>query len=334
MKLIIQIPCYNEAETLEIALNDLPKHIDGVDTIEVLIINDGSRDDTVEVARRWGVNYVVHFGQNRGLAKGFMAGLDACLRNGADIIVNTDADNQYCGADIETLIRPILEGRSDIVVGSRPIDETEHFSPLKKKLQHLGSWAVRKASRSDIPDAPSGFRALSREAALRLNVTNEYTYTLETIVQAGRERIPMSAENIRTNGELRPSRLFHSMFGYVKKSMLTIFRSYVMYKPLAFFTVLGAIPFVAGLILGIRFLVFLFSGNASGHVQSLILASTLLMMGFMTWVVGILSDTISAERKILEDTQYHARRADYALEELKRQGCAASGRESGENADE
>ncbi len=334
MKLIIQIPCYNEAETLEIALNDLPKHIDGVDTIEVLIINDGSRDDTVEVARRWGVNYVVHFGQNRGLAKGFMAGLDACLRNGADIIVNTDADNQYCGADIETLIRPILEGRSDIVIGSRPIDETEHFSPLKKKLQHLGSWAVRKASRSDIPDAPSGFRALSREAALRLNVTNEYTYTLETIVQAGRERIPMSAENIRTNGELRPSRLFHSMFGYVKKSMLTILRSYVMYKPLAFFTVLGAIPFVAGLILGIRFLVFLFSGNASGHVQSLILASTLLMMGFMTWVVGILSDTISAERKILEDTQYHARRADYALEELKRQGYAAPGRESGENADE
>ncbi len=312
MKLIIQIPCYNEAETLEVALNDLPKHIDGIDTIEYLIINDGSHDNTVEVARRWGANYVVNFTKNRGLAKGFMAGLDACLRNGADIIVNTDADNQYCGADIETIVRPILEGKSDIVIGARPIDQTEHFSPLKKKLQHLGSWVVRKASKSDIPDAPSGFRAYSREAALRLNVTNEYTYTLETIVQAGRERIPQMAVDIRTNAELRPSRLFHSMYGYIKKSMLTILRAYVLYKPLKFFTVLGSIPFVIGLILGVRYLVFLFSGSAGGHVQSLILASTLLMMGFMTYVVGILSDTISAERKIIEDIQYHARRADYA----------------------
>ena len=318
MKLIIQIPCYNEAETLEVALNDLPKHIDGIDTIEYLIINDGSRDDTVEVARRWGVHYVVHFGQNRGLAKGFMAGLDACLRNGADIIVNTDADNQYCGEDIETIVRPILEGKSDIVIGSRPIDQTEHFSPLKKKLQHLGSWVVRRASRSEIPDAPSGFRAFSREAALRLNVTNEYTYTLETIVQAGRERIPMQPENVRTNPELRPSRLFHSMFGYVRKSILTILRPYVMYKPLTFFTILGAVPFVIGLVLGVRFLIAFISDHSSGHIQSLILASTLLMMGFMTWVVGILSDTIASERKILEDTQYHARRADYAAEELKK----------------
>ena len=311
MKLIIQIPCYNEAETLEVALNDLPKHIDGIDTIEYLIINDGSHDDTVEVARRWGVHYVVHFGKNRGLAKGFMAGLDACLRNGADIIVNTDADNQYNGEDIETLVRPILEGKSDIVIGSRPIDKTEHFSPLKKKLQHVGSWVVRRASKSGIPDAPSGFRAFSREAALRLNVTNEYTYTLETIVQAGREKIPMEAVDIRTNGELRPSRLFHSMFGYIKKSILTILRTYVLYKPLSFFTILGSIPFAIGVILGIRFLVFFFSGNSAGHIQSLILASTLLMMGFMTWVVGILSDTIASERKILEDVQYHARRADY-----------------------
>ena len=318
MKLIIQIPCLNEAETLEIALNDLPKHIVGIDTIEYLIINDGSKDDTVEVARRWGVHYVVHFGRNRGLAKGFMAGLDACLRNGADIIVNTDADNQYCGADIEKLVRPILEGKSDIVIGSRPIDQTEHFSPLKKKLQHLGSWVVRRASKSDIPDAPSGFRAYSREAALRMNVTNEYTYTLETIVQAGREKIPMEAVDVRTNGELRPSRLFHSMFGYIKKSILTILRTYVMYKPLTFFSILGCIPFTAGQILGIRFLVFLFQGNSSDHIQSLILASTLMMMGFMTWVVGILSDTISSSRKILEDVQYHARRADYAAEEAKK----------------
>ena len=323
MKLIIQIPCYNEAETLEIALNDLPKHIDGIDTIEYLIINDGSRDDTVEVARRWGVHYVVHFGKNRGLAKGFMAGLDACLRNGADIIVNTDADNQYCGADIETLVRPILEGRSDIVIGSRPIDKTEHFSPLKKKLQHVGSWVVRRASKSGIPDAPSGFRAFSREAALRLNVTNEYTYTLETIVQAGREKIPMEAVDIRTNGELRPSRLFHSMFGYIKKSILTILRTYVLYKPLSFFTILGSIPFTIGVILGIRFLVFFFSGNSAGHIQSLILASTLIMMGFMTWVVGVLSDTISAERKILEDVQYHARRADYQTDKKRENKEAA-----------
>ncbi|MCD7819032.1 MAG: glycosyltransferase family 2 protein, partial [Lachnospiraceae bacterium] len=175
MKLIIQIPCYNEAETLEIALNDLPKQIDGIDQIEYLIINDGSRDNTVEVARRWGMNYVVNFKRNKGLAYGFMAGIDACLRNGADIIVNTDADNQYAGEDIEKLVRPILEGKTDIVIGERPIDQTEHFSPLKKKLQHLGSWVVRKASNSDIPDAPSGFRAFSRDAAMRLNVMNEYT---------------------------------------------------------------------------------------------------------------------------------------------------------------
>ena len=330
MKLIIQIPCLNEAETLEVALNDLPRHIDGIDTIEYLIIDDGSRDDTMEVARRWGVHYVVHFGQNRGLAMGFMAGLDACLRNGADIIVNTDADNQYNGADIETLVRPILEGRSDIVIGSRPIDQTTHFSPLKKKLQHLGSWVVRRASKSGIPDAPSGFRAFSREAALRLNVTNEYTYTLETIVQAGREKIPMEAVDIRTNGELRPSRLFHSMGSYIKKSILTILRTYVMYKPLTFFTVLGSIPFIAGLILGIRYLVFFFQGDSAGHIQSLILASILLMIGFMTWVVGILSDTISAERKILEDVQYHARRADYQTGEKAAPAAAEKTENGGE----
>ena len=211
MKLIIQIPCYNEAETLKIALDDLPRKIEGVDCIEYLIINDGSSDNTVAVAREWGVNYVVNFRRNRGLAFGFMAGIDACLRNGADIIVNTDADNQYNGADIEKLVRPILEGKSDIVIGARPIDETKHFSPLKKKLQHFGSWVVRKASNSDIPDAPSGFRAYSRCAAMQLNVTNEYTYTLETIVQAGRQKIAQTSIPIRTNVELRPSRLFNSM---------------------------------------------------------------------------------------------------------------------------
>lgn len=314
MKLIIQIPCYNEAETLEIALNGLPKHIDGIDTIEYLIINDGSKDNTIEVAKKWGVHYVVNFKKNKGLAKGFMAGLDACLRNGADIIVNTDADNQYCGEDIEKLVRPIIEGKSDIVIGERPIDQTEHFSPLKKKLQHFGSWVVRKASKSDIPDAPSGFRAYSREAAMRLNVTNEYTYTLETIVQAGREKIAMDSVPIRTNAELRPSRLFNSMMGYVKKSMLTIIRAFMMYKPLKFFTIVGLIPFIIGAAIGVRYLVFLCMGTAGGHIQSLILASILITMGFMTIIIGLQADIIAANRKILEDIQYNVRKLRYDSE--------------------
>lgn len=315
MKLIIQIPCYNEAETLEIALNDLPKHIDGIDEIEYLIINDGSKDKTVEVARNWGVHYVVNFKKNKGLAKGFMAGLDACLRNGADIIVNTDADNQYDGRDIEKLVRPILEGKADIVIGERPIDQTAHFSPLKKKLQHLGSWTVRVASKTDIPDAPSGFRAYSREAALRLNVTNEYTYTLETIIQAGRNKIAMESVPIRTNPELRKSRLFSSMFGYVKRSTVTIVRAFIMYKPLAFFLTIGVVFLALGGILGIRFLVYLGLGAGKGHVQSLILASTLLMMGFMTCIIGLQADIIASSRKLLEDVQYHVRKMDYDLEE-------------------
>lgn len=315
MKLIIQIPCLNEAETLEIALNDLPRHIDGIDEIEYLIINDGSTDNTVEVAKNWGVNYVVTFTRNKGLAKGFMAGIDACLRNGADIIVNTDADNQYCGEDIEKLVRPILEGKSDIVIGERPIDKTEHFSPLKKKLQHFGSYVVRVASKTDIPDAPSGFRAYSREAAMHLNVMNNYTYTLETIVQAGRTSMAIDSVPIRTNGELRKSRLFHSMFGYVKRSMLTIIRAFLMYRPLTFFSILGMIPFVAGLVLGIRFLVYLFMGAGGGHVQSLIFASTLLLLGFMTFILGLQADIIANNRKLLEDIQYRVRRLDYHEEE-------------------
>ncbi|MCI6498380.1 glycosyltransferase family 2 protein [Lachnospiraceae bacterium HCP1S3_C3] len=311
MKLIIQVPCYNEAETLEVALNDLPKHIDGIDEIEYLIINDGSKDNTVEVAKKWGVNYVVNFRRNKGLAKGFMAGLDACLRNGADIIVNTDADNQYNGDDIEKLVRPILEGKTDIVIGERPIDQTEHFSPLKKKLQHFGSWVVRKASKSDIPDAPSGFRAYSRDAAMRLNVVNEYTYTLETIVQAGRTKIAQTSVPIRTNGELRPSRLFSSMFGYVKKSMLTILRAFMMYKPLQFFSTIGGVGFIAGLAVGIRFIVYMCMGQGNGHVQSLILAGLLITLGVLIFVIGLQADLIAANRKILEDIQYHVRKIDY-----------------------
>ena len=313
MKLIIQIPCYNEAETLEVALNDLPKHIDGIDVIEYLIINDGSKDNTVEVARNWGVNYIVSFRNNKGLARGFMAGLDACLRNGADIIVNTDADNQYCGADIEKLIQPILRGEAGMVVGERPIDQTEHFSPLKKKLQHLGSWVVRKASKTDIPDAPSGFRAYSRHTAMRLNVINEYTYTLETIVQAGRQKMAVTSIPIRT-------RLFSSMFGYVKKSMLTIGRALMMYKPLYCFSCIAGVFGITGIALGIRFLIYYFNGNGAGHVQSLLLCTMLIIIAVVTESIGLLGDVISANRKLLEDIQFELRKMDYGKghEELRK----------------
>ena len=317
MKLIIQIPCFNEAETLEVTLNDLPKHIDGIDEIENLIIDDGSHDNTAEVAKKWGVHYVVRFRRNKGLAKGFMAGLDACLKNGADIIVNTDADNQYCGADIETLVRPILDKKAHIVIGERPIDDTEHFTPLKKKLQHFGSWVVRKASKTTIPDAPSGFRAYSREAAMRINVINDYTYTLETIVQSGREKMAVMSVPIRTNPELRESRLFHSMWGYIKKSMLTIVRTYLMYRPLYFFFMLGSILALVGVGFFVRYFVFFCSGEGGGHLQSLILASTLLIVGFQTIVVGLLGDVISANRKILQDVQYHVRKMDYSRQECE-----------------
>ena len=317
MKLIIQIPCFNEAETLEVTLNDLPKHIDGIDEIEYLIIDDGSHDNTAEVAKKWGVHYVVRFRRNKGLAKGFMAGLDACLKNGADIIVNTDADNQYCGADIETLVRPILDKKAHIVIGERPIDDTEHFTPLKKKLQHFGSWVVRKASKTTIQDAPSGFRAYSREAAMRINVINDYTYTLETIVQSGREKMAVMSVPIRTNPELRESRLFHSMWGYIKKSMLTIVRTYLMYRPLYFFFMLGSILALVGVGFFVRYFVFFCSGEGGGHLQSLILASTLLIVGFQTIVVGLLGDVISANRKILQDVQYHVRKMDYSRQECE-----------------
>ena len=297
MKLIIQIPCYNEEETLELAYNDLPRHIDGIDTIEYLVINDGSRDNTVQKARELGFHHIMSFKQNKGLAKGFMAGLDACLHLGADIIVNTDADNQYCGE--EKLVRPIIEKKADIVIGERPIDQTEHFSWKKKKFQHLGSWVVRKASGSTIPDAPSGFRAYSRDAALQMNVVNAYTYTLETIIQAGQNRIAMTSVPIRTNPETRPSRLFSSMWRYMKRSATVITRSFVMYRPLKFFVTLGLI----GLLLMIM-------GEGDGHIQSLILMAILAMMGFQTLTIGFLGDTIAANRKLIEDIQYRVRKQD------------------------
>lgn len=311
MKLIIQIPCYNEAETLESTLNDLPRELDGVDTIEYLIIDDGSTDNTAEVARRWGVQHIIRFTQNKGLARGFMTGLDGCLRNGADIIVNTDADNQYQAQDIQRLIQPILEGKADMVVGARPIDETEHFSFIKKKLQHLGSWAVRMASGTDIPDAPSGFRAMTRDAAMHINVINDYTYTLETIVQAGREKIPITSVPIRTNPESRPSRLFHGIWSYVKKSMVIILRAYMMYQPLKCFTYLSMPPTLIGLAIGIRFLILLIQGRGNGHIQSLILACTLIIIGVLTFMIGLVSDLMASNRRILTDTQYHVKQMEY-----------------------
>ncbi|MCM1252774.1 MAG: glycosyltransferase family 2 protein [Clostridium sp.] len=317
MKLIIQIPCYNEEETLEIALNALPKHIDGIDEIEYLIINDGSMDKTVEVAKNWGVHYIVNFKRNKGLARGFMAGLDEALKQGGDIIVNTDADNQYCGDDIEKLVTPILEEKADIVIGARPIDSISHFSFLKKKLQHLGSWFVRVASDTDIPDAPSGFRAISRDAAMRLHVINEYTYTLETIIQAGQEKIAITSVPIRTNAELRPSRLFHSMRAYIKKSALTIIRAFMMYKPLKFFSIIGTIPFTMGMLLGIRYLIYLANDPHAGHVQSLILAAILLLIGVQTYIVGLHADVMAANRKMIEEIKYHLKKMEYDNQEKK-----------------
>jgi len=312
MKLIIQIPCYNEEKTLAVTYEDLPKQIDGIDEIEYLIINDGSSDRTVEVARELGFHHVVSFKRNKGLAKGFMAGIDACLHFGADIIVNTDADNQYCGADIEKLVRPILEEKADMVIGERPINETEHFSWKKKKFQYMGSWVVRLASGTKVPDAPSGFRAYSREAALRLNVVNEYTYTLETIIQAGHNKIAMTSVPIRTNPDTRESRLFKNMWAYMKRSASVIIRSFMMYKPLKFFGAIGSIVFGLGLISGIRFLVYFIIGDGSGHIQSLILVAVLMMLGAQIIIVGLQADIIAANRKMLEDIQYRVRKIECA----------------------
>ena len=332
MKLIIQIPCYNEEKTLELAYNDLPRHIDGIDTIEYLIINDGSKDNTVARARELGFHHIVSFKRNKGLAKGFMAGIDACLHLGADIIVNTDADNQYCGADIEKIVRPILDEKADIVIGERPIDQTEHFSWKTKKFQHLGGWVVRVASGTDIPYAPSGFRAYSRDAALRLNVVNEYTYTLETIIQAGNNKTAMTSVPIRTNPETRPSRLFSSMWRYMKRSSTVITRSFVMYKPLKFFMTIGLVLLLIGGVLGVRFLILMAMGEGDGHIQSLILTAILIMMGFQTITIGLLGDTISSNRKLLEDVQYRVRKMECGRsDEEKRADEKAAGAERAES---
>ncbi len=301
MKLIIQIPCFNEESSLPITLSELPKTVAGFDIVEWLVIDDGSTDNTVEVAGDHGVHHVVRHVQNQGLAKAFMTGLDACLSLGADVIVNTDADNQYRGSDIERLVAPILAHQAEIVIGARPIDDTAHFSFVKKALQRLGSWVVRVVSGTDIEDAPSGFRAFTASAAQKLMVFNEYTYTLETIIQAGQKNIPICSVPVGTNADLRPSRLVRSMPAYIARSFMTIIRIFVVYRPFRFFMTLGSILFLFGVLIGVRFLWFYFADQSAGHVQSLILASVFLGMGFQTMLIAFVADLLAANRRLLEE---------------------------------
>ncbi len=309
-KLIIQIPCYNEEASLPVSLPELPREVPGCDIVEWLIIDDGSSDRTVEVARELGVDHVVSMKRNSGLAKVFMAGLDACLRLGADVIVNTDADNQYCAADIPKLVEPILAGRADYVIGARPIADIPHFSPIKKMLQKLGSWAVRVASNTEVPDAPSGFRAMSRACALRLNVLSEYTYTIETIIQAGRANMAIENVDIRVNGDLRPSRLVKSIWSYVQRSLVTIARVFMTYKPMRFFMTPGVIFAALGVLVGFRFLYYLAIGNGSGHLQSLVLTAILILVGVQLMLFGLLAELVGNNRKVLEDIQWRTRRME------------------------
>ena len=308
MKLIIQIPCFNEADTLAITLADLPRELPGFDLVEWLVIDDGSTDATVEVARAKGVDHIVSFSRNQGLARGFMAGLDACLKLGADVIVNTDADNQYNAQDIPLLVKPILDGKADVVIGARPISEIEHFPLIKKVLQKLGSLVVRLASRTEIPDAPSGFRAMSRDAAMRLNVFSDFSYTMETIIQAGQKNMAIMSVPIRVNEDLRPSRLVKSIPNYLRKSAMTIVRIFVVYKPFRFFMALGMVSFSVGFLIGLRYLYFyLFTEDAAGHIQSLILASILLGMGFQAFALAFIADLLAVNRRLMEDVQYRLR---------------------------
>jgi glycosyltransferase involved in cell wall biosynthesis len=324
MKLIIQIPCLNEAQTLPIALADLPKQIPGIDVIETLIIDDGCTDDTVAVALAHGVHHVVGFRNNQGLAKAFMLGIEACLERGADIIVNTDADNQYNAADIALLVQPILEEKADLVIGARPIAQIQHFSPLKKLLQKVGSWVVRRVSNTDVADAPSGFRAMSKDVAMVLNVFSDYTYTLETIIQAGQKNLRISSVPIRVNGELRPSRLVRSIIGYVRRSIFTMLRIFVVYRPLRFFMTVSILPLVLGLAIGGRFLVYFAQGQGSGHVQSLILTAVLLLVAFQTMLLAVLADLQSVNRRLLEDLQLRERERSAAETRARHSGRTSS----------
>ena len=308
MNLIIQIPCYNEEDTIEKTLNDLPRSIPGIDSIEILIIDDGCQDRTVEIARQWGVNHFVHFNQNKGLARAFEAGLEKALKLDADIIVNTDADNQYKGSDIVRLVQPILAKKAEIVIGDRQIDKIEDFSWLKKKLEKFGSYIVRKVARTDIPDVTSGFRAYSREAALHINIISTFSYTLETIIEAGQKDIPIISVPIETNKTERPSRLFKSNWYYIRRSFATIVRIYTMYQPLRVFFYTGITSFGIGLILSIRYLIFMIVGQGKGHIQSVIIAAVFLIIGFFLLMIGLLADVIAANRKLQEETLYRIKK--------------------------
>ncbi len=317
MKLIIQIPCFDEEAALPATLADLPRAVPGFDVVEWLVIDDGSTDRTAAVARELGVDHVVSLPRNRGLANAFTTGLEACLARGADVIVNTDADNQYCADDIPLLVAPILRGEADLVIGERPIADIAHFSPIKKLLQRLGSSVVRVLSRTDVRDAPSGFRAVSREAALKLNVFSEYTYTLETIIQAGQKSMAVAGVPIRVNGETRPSRLVEGLGSYVKRSVVTMVRIFITYRPLRFFMTAGLIVFTAGFALGLRFLYYYATGTGEGKIQSTILAALLMGTGAFLGVMGLVVDLIAVNRKLLEKLQWRLARLEAQQPEAK-----------------
>jgi len=301
MKLIIQIPCFNEALTLPETLSNLPKKIDGIDQIEYLVIDDGSQDDTSEVAKENGATHVIRLKKNQGLAGAFKAGLDACIRLGADIIVNTDADNQYESADIPLLILPILNGEAELVIGDRGVATEEAFTPLKRKLQTFGSYVVSKASGLEIPDATSGFRAMTRETAMKTNVLSNYSYTLETLIQAGNRNISVASVPVHTNPPRRPSRLMHGIWDYLIHSSITIIRAYAMYRAIRVFFSIGLFLLLIGGVLAIRYFVFFLQGQGAGHVQSVVLAAVLLIVGFQTMLNGLLADLIASNRKMLEE---------------------------------
>ena len=309
-KLIIQIPCYNEESALGLTLDSLPTMVPGVDKVETLIIDDGSTDKTIEVAKNHGVNHIIPLPRHQGLAKAFTAGLEASLKAGADIIVNLDADNQYCAEDIPKLVSPILQNTAEIVVGARPVGEIAHFSPTKKALQRLGSWVVRLASRTDVPDAPSGFRAMSRNAAMRLHVFSDYSYTLETIIQAGQKGMAITSVPVRTNPYVRSSRLFGNLPSYIRRQVSTIFRIFMTYRPFRFFAAPGIFLFLAGLLISLRFLYFYITTGGAGHVQSLILSAMLMGGGFFLIIVGLLADLIGVNRNLLE-------RLDWKVHEIE-----------------
>jgi glycosyltransferase involved in cell wall biosynthesis len=314
MKLIIQIPCWNEEEQLPLTLGHLPREVPGFDTVEWLVIDDGSTDRTVEVARAQGVDHIVRLTNNKGLAAGFQAGLDACLKLGADVVVNTDADNQYDARDIPKLVEPIVAGNADMVVGDRQVMEIEHFSPLKKRLQRLGSEVVRRASNTDVPDTTSGFRAYNREAAIQMSVVSKFTYTLETIIQAGKLLVAIDHVPIRTNEKTRESRLFPSMWSYVRRNALSIFRIYATYEPLRIFMSVAAVVAFAALVVWGRWAYFgIFEGDSAGHVQSLILGAVLFNAAMVLAAMGVLGDILAAQRTMTQRVYERVRRIELRL---------------------